>query len=59
MTFIHIITLIALKRVEEDSIEPLLGEAVTRTIWEKPCNFTLTVAIGLSAWHGVPPAQFL
>lgn len=37
-TFLHLITLIALKRVEEGSVEPLRGEVVTGTIWVKPCN---------------------
>lgn len=38
ITLLHLITLIALKRVEEDSAEPLKGEGVTGSIWEKPCN---------------------
>lgn len=37
-TFLHLITLIALKRVEEGSVERLRGEVVTGTIWVKPCN---------------------
>lgn len=35
---VHLITLISLRGVEEDSGVPLKGGVVTETIWRKPCN---------------------
>lgn len=35
MTFLQLITLIVVKWVEGDNVEPLKGEAVTQTIWRK------------------------
>lgn len=58
-TFLHLITLIALKRVEEEA-EPLKGEGVTGSIWEKPCNVNYGYRSGWlaciqSQWLVPPP----